>query len=266
MVDLAKFVEIYEGAPDKVSKGKQAIVKVFAESIKKKWESSDAQFNELYFKKIVALAIIFNETDDIVKQTSWWKEKRSYKANVVAYAMSVLFNEIHTNHRGYNVDFGKIWSIQTMYPELKEQIKILCDEVYDFITRDDRLTENVTEWCKKEACWTRAKAMRWTFSHNFMSTLISQDELAGEIKEAKSMQKVANEVDTLKYIIAAGSEYWQQVLDWGNKRGLLTDMEQSILRLVINIPKTGRTPSDKQAKVVIRARERLISEGMPLQF
>lgn len=266
MVDLAKFIEIYEGSPDKVSKGKQAIVKVFADSIKKRWESSDAQFNELYFKKVVALAIIFNETDDIVKQTSWWKEKRSYKANVVAYAMSVLFNEIHTNHKGYEIDFGKIWSIQMMYPELREQIRILCDEVYDFITRDDRLTENVTEWCKKEICWTRAKAIRWTFNENFLNTLILQDELNSEIKEAKAMQKVANEVDTLKYIISAGSEYWQKVLDWGNARGLLTDMERSILRLAIKIPITGRTPSDKQAKIIMKARERLISEGMPLQF
>ncbi len=266
MVDLAKFIEIYEGAPDKVSKGKQAIVKVFAESIKKKWELSDAQFNELYFKKIVALAIIFNETDEIVRQTTWWRDKHSYKANVVAYAMSVLFNEIHTHHKDYEVDFGKIWNLQSMYPELRKQMKALCDEVYEFITRDDRLTENVTEWCKKEACWTRAKTESWTFLTEFLETLISQNELSGEIKEAKAMQKVANEVDILKFIMASGSDYWQKMLDWGNARGLLNDMEQSILRLVINMPKTGRIPSEKQAKVVMRARERMLSEGMPLQF
>ncbi len=266
MVDLAKFIEIYEGSPDKVSKGKQAIVKVFAESIRKRWEISDAQFNELYFKKVVALAIIFNETDEIVRQTPWWREKHSYKANVVAYAMSVLFNEIHTRHKDYEVDFGKVWNLQSMYPELRKQMKVLCDEVYVFITRDDRLTENVTEWCKKEVCWTRAKTESWTFLTEFLETLISQNELYGEIKEAKAMQKVANEVDILKFIMASGSDYWQKMLDWGNARGLLNDMEQSILRLVINMPKTGRTPSEKQAKVVMRARDRMLSEGMPLQF
>lgn len=266
MVDLAKFIEIYEGAPDKVSKGKQAIVKVFAESIKKKWEMSDAQFNELYFKKVVALAIIFNETDEIVKQTTWWREKHSYKANVVAYAMSVLFNEIHSNHKNYEVDFGKIWNLQSMYPELRKQMLILCDEVYEFITRDDRLTENVTEWCKKEICWTRAKTESWTFLPEFIEALISQNELSGDIKEAKAMQKVANEVENIKIIMAFGSDYWQKMLDWGKTRGLLTDMEESILRLVINMPKTGRVPSDKQARVVMLAREHMVSEGMPLQF
>ena len=266
MVDLAKFVEIYEGAPDKVSKGKQAIVKVFAEEIKRKWETSDTQFNELYFKKIVALAIVFNECDEIIRQTPWWREKHSYKANVVAYAMSVLFNEIHSHYKEHELDFARIWNSQTMYPELRKQMKILCDEVYKFITRDDRLTENVTEWCKKELCWSRAKSARWTFLPEFVDTLILQAEISSDLKEAKTMQRVTNEVDTLKFIMASGSDYWQNMLNWGNARGLLSDMEQSILRIVINIPKTGRIPSEKQAKVVIRARERMISEGMPLQF
>ena len=266
MVDLAKLIEIYEGAPDKVSKGKQAIVQVFAASIKKQWEISDAQFNELYFKKIVALAIMFNSTDEIVKQTPWWKEKRSYKANVVAYAMSILFEHIRKTRKGYELDFTTIWNQQGLYPALRKQLTTLCDEVYAFITRDDRLTENVTEWCKKETCWTRAKEAKWTFYDDFMSTLVSKEDLKSEEKEAKSKQKLVNEVDALKFIIAQGKEYWQQVLSWGVSRGLLSDMERSILKIVINIWTTGRTPSDKQAQVVIRARERMIAEGMPMQF
>jgi hypothetical protein len=35
---------------------------------------------------------------------------------------------------------------------------------------------------------------------------------------------------------------------------------------VINIERTGKLPSVKQAKVVIKARDRMISEGMPLEF
>ena len=70
----------------------------------------------------------------------------------------------------------------------------------------------------------------------------------------------------MKFIFAAGTEYWQKVLDWGVSRGLLSDMERSILRMVINIQTTGRIPTDKQAQVVMRARDRMITEGMPMQF
>ena len=43
-------------------------------------------------------------------------------------------------------------------------------------------------------------------------------------------------------------------------------MELSVIKMVINMEITGRIPSVKQAKLVIKARERLIADGMPLQF
>lgn len=266
MVDLAKYMEIYNGAPDIVSKGKQAIVKVFAEETKKQWAKSDADFNNYYFKRVVALAILFKSTDDIIKQSEWYKAKHSYKANVIAYSMSILFHHIRTAAKGYELDFMQIWNQQRISSELAVQMRILCNEVYEFITRSDRLTENVTQWCKQAKCWERAQSNNWTFNASFQKTLVSKETINTEEKEAKEERKVANEVDALKFIITAGSEYWKNVLEWSDSRRLLSDMEKSILKIIVNISITGRTPSVKQAKVIIKARERLIAEGMPLQF
>lgn len=266
LVDLAKYMEIYEGAPDKVSKGKQAIVKVFAESIRNKWAKSDSEFNNFYYKRVCALAIIYKGADDIVKQTAWYKEKHSYKANVIVYTMSVIFDYIRKHYKGYELDFLKVWNLQGLYPELAEQIKVLCTEVYEYITDGSRPIENVTEWCKRELCWQLAQKQKWTINESFLNTLISQESLKVEEKEAKEERKVANEVDDLKFIMASGKEYWQRVMDWGITRHLLSDMELSIIKMVINMEITGRVPSSKQAKVVIKARERLIADGMPLQF
>lgn len=266
MVDLAKYMEIYLGAPDVVSKGKQAIVKVFAEDVKKQWQKSDAEFNIYYFKRVVALAILFKGTDEIIKQTAWYKEKHSYKANVIAYTMSVLFDYIRSNAKGYELDFMKIWNLQSLYPELISQIRSLCTEVYEFITREDRLTENVTQWCKQGKCWERAQKVKWRIHADFLKTLISTEEIKTEIKDAKEKQKVNNEVDDLKFIISSGKDYWQNVYSWATTRRLLSDVESSIIKMIINMEITGRIPSVKQAKVIIRARERLIAEGMPLQF
>lgn len=266
MVDLAKYMEIYNGAPDIVSKGKQAIVKVFAEETKKQWAKSDEDFNNYYFKRVVALAILFKSTDDIIKQSEWYKAKHSYKANVIAYSMSILFHHIRTVAKGYELDFTQIWNQQRISSELAVQMRILCNEVYEFITRSDRLTENVTQWCKQAKCWERAQSNNWTFNASFQKTLVFKETINTEEKEAKEERKVANEVDALKFIITAGSEYWKNVLEWSDSRRLLSDMEKSILKMIINISITGRTPSVKQAKVIIKARERLIAEGMPLQF
>lgn len=265
MLDLAKYMEIYEGAPDIVSRGKQKMLQIFAEQIKKDWQKSDEQFNAFYYRRVVALAILYKKTDEIIKQSTWYKEKRSYKANVIAYTLSLLFNYIHTRHKGYELDFNRIWNTQDIYYELEDQIVILSQEVYEFIT-GPRDTENVTEWCKKEACWQRAKAYAWTFNDSFIYTLISKNEEKVEEKEEKTKRKLANEVDALKEIVARGSEYWTQMLQWGMERRLLSEKEISVLKITININRTGRIPTDKQAKVVMQSRERLIKEGMPLQF
>ena len=266
MVELAKYMEIYEGAPDVVSKGKQALVKVFAEDIKKQWAKSDAEYNTYYFKRVVALAIMFKGTDEIIKQTDWYKEKHSYKANVIAYTMSVLFNYVRTNVKGFEVDFMRIWNLQKLYPELERQIRILCTQVYEFITRSDRLTENVTQWCKQAKCWERAQKYDWNIQPTFLKTLIEVEQIKNEEKSAKEARKVENEVDVLKYIMVAGKEYWEKVLQWGSTRKLLSEMELSILKIVVNMDVTGRIPSVKQAKVVMKTREKLISEGMPMQL
>lgn len=266
MVDLAKYMEIYAGAPDVVSKGKQALVKVFADDIKKQWTKSDTVYNVYYFKRVVALAIIFKATDEIIKQTDWYKEKHSYKANVIAYTISVLFDYIRNNIKGFEVDFIRIWNQQEIYPELEQQIRVLCTQVYEFITRDDRLTENVTQWCKLVRCWERAQKEEWNILPAFLKTLIEADQIKSQEKSAKEERKVETEVDVLKYIMGAGKEYWQKVFDWGSSRKLLSEMETSILKLVINMEVTRRIPSFKQAKVVLKTREKLISEGMPMQF
>lgn len=265
MLDLARYMELYECAPDIVSKGKQKTLQVFAEKVKKDWQKSDEQFNAYYYKRMVAIAILYRRTDEIIKQTQWYKEKHSYKANVIAYTLSLIFHFIRTYRKGFELDFNRIWNTQDIYEELEDQISVLVGEVYRYIT-GPRDTENVTEWCKKEACWLKAKSQVWTFNDPFSYSLVSAEDVTREVKEEKATRKIANEVDMLKEIFARGSSYWEKVLRWGKERKLLNEKEESILQMVVNMNITGRVPTDKQAKVVMQAREKLIKEGMPMQF
>ena len=265
MLDLAKFMELYEGHPDIVSKGKQKTLQIFAEKIKGEWQKSDISFNAFYYKRIVALAIIYRCTDEIIKQTEWYKDKRSYKANVIAYTMSLIFYYINTNKRDYELDFERIWNEQNVYEELEDQLKVLVNEVYSFIT-GPRTTENVTEWCKKEVCWSKAKENVWTINNPFINSLISKEVINNISREEKSARIIDNEVDSLKEILARGPKYWEKILNWGMNNRRLSEKEISILRMVINMNSTGRIPTDKQLKVVINARSRMISDGMSLHL
>ena len=208
---------------------------------------------------------MYRKTDDIIKNLDWYKEKHSYKANVVAYSLSVLLEHVK-NVKGYSFDFIRIWNAQDIYPELAQELQVLCTEVYAFITREDRLTENVTEWCKREECWKRAKQETWTFQLDFMKTLIGDVQLKDDAHEARQTRKRDNEINDLKFIMSEGVDYWKKVYDWGKSRYLLSDMELSILRIVLSMETTGKIPTEKQADVIIRTRERLIKEGMPMKF
>lgn len=266
MVDLARYMVLYNCRPDIVSKGKQKLLQNFAEEIKSNWEKDDTQYNEYYFKRMVAIAIIYKKTDEIIKQSKWYKETHSYKANVIAYTMSIIFNHVRTKRKGYEIDFRRIWNDQDIYEELADQITVLQNEVHNFIT-GQRPVENVTEWCKKELCWNRAqKEHVWTINNDFLSTLVSTDDVEAEKKENKQTQQIANEVNALKEIFARGAQYWKTVLQWGTSRKLLSEKEVAILTLAANMFVTGRVISDKQAQVVISARKRLIENGMPMQF
>ncbi len=265
MLDLAKYMEIYYGNPDIVSKGKQKYLQNFAGRIKSDWEKHNTLFNLLYFKRVVALAIIYKKADEIIKQTQWYKEKRSFKANILAYTLSIIFNYIRKEAKGYRLDFNRIWNMQDIYEELSDQIKVLSKEVYDYIT-GPRETENVTEWCKKDVCWSRAKDRPFTINDDFLDTLVSVDEMVGEQKEEKETQKIKNEVDLIKEIMGRGGEYWKKVMEWGKSHRLLSEKEIYLIGMAANISVTYRIPTDKQAKAIEAARKRLISNGMPMQF
>lgn len=265
MVDLAKYMEIFYGAPHIVSKGKQAIVKVFANKIKDQWKISDTEFNDYYFKRMIALAIMFRDTDNIIKSTQWYKAKHSYKANVIAYTLSIILNYIKVNNKG-QINFAEIWNKQKVYKELGDQISILCEDVYKFITDDSRPTENVTEWCKKEECWKRAQKQNWNILPEFIETLVSEDEINTTKKKAEKTQKMKNDAEMLKAIESYGISYWEKVYEWGMQRNLLYIMDRNTLEDIISMGKTGKTPNERQTRIALKAREKLIKEGMPMQF
>ncbi len=68
MLDLARYMELYECAPHVVSKGKQKTLQVFAEQIKKEWPKSDEKFNAYYYKRMIAVAIMYSVSKNAVAE------------------------------------------------------------------------------------------------------------------------------------------------------------------------------------------------------
>lgn len=260
-VDLAKYINTYDGYPHIVSKGAQYSMREFASRIDKEWNKSDTFFNEYYYKKTIALCIIFKETEKLISNLEWYKQIKAYRANIVTYSLAIIFNYIRNNRTNMTLDFKRIWNNQKMYSELEEQIEILSEEVFNFITREDKLTMNVTEWCKKELCWTRAKKESWTITTEFINTLILKDEEKLEIIEESKNRKVENEINVELEVCKLGSDYWKRMLNWGIERNILSPMEKSILRIASSMEISGKLPSLKQCLVLLKIKDKLYDEG-----
>lgn len=261
-VDLAKFINTYNGYPHIVSKGAQYNMRYFAEIIDKEWEKSDEQFNDVYYRNVISLAILFKETEKIVSEQEWYKAIKSYRANIVTYTISILAYIVKKQYENKRINLKLIWNKQCLYNELVEQLEITTREVYDFITRDDRLTLNVTEWCKKETCWERAIKENWTITEHFKKSLIDLQEEKSELEEGKKERKIINQLNLEMEVVNLGADYWKNVLAWANERKLLNPIEQDFLKVAANFDKTFRTPSNKQAKRILEIREKLYEEGL----
>lgn len=263
-VDVAKFINSYEQRPYIVSRGAQFNMRNFAELIGKQWSLTDqnTSFNEYYYKKLIALAILFKTTEKIVSAQQWYQEIKAYRANIVTYSIAVIMNQVQKNHPNKSIDFLKIWNNQTISRELEQQIILTTREVFDFITRDDRTTLNVTEWCKKEECWNRAQKYNFNMNQSFVDTLVSNENEDIEKEVAKKEQRVENQISAEIELVTLGAGYWKKVLDFGRNDKLLSEMEDGLLSVAANFETTGRLPSDKQAKLIMQIRNRLYEEGL----
>ena len=149
--DLAKFVNVWEMKPEKVSQGAQKNFANFAQAVGQGWKKSENDFNESFFKEIVAKAIVFRSTEKIVSAQSWYEG--GYRANIVAYAIAKLAHDVAKRKRA--VDFRLIWSKQSIPKAMEKALAHTAEAAHDVLVDTPVGIRNVTEWAKKQACWDR---------------------------------------------------------------------------------------------------------------
>lgn len=256
--DLAKFIMTYDGYPQDTSKGAQAVMKKFSGLIQGKngddglWSKDSSKINGGYFKDIIAKAIIFKETEKLISGLEWYKEIKAYRANIVAYTIAILTNYVSGQKKSINL--VNIWNKQHMDESLRGQIRITSEEAYDFLTRDDRLTQNVTEWAKKDECWKRAKKEIWTINSDF------EDSLVNIIKEKKS-DVTESTVDAMNFVMKQDLELWQEMLSWGKKMLYLTKQEEGIIEIAMRIKMQNKLPTDRQYVSIVKVYNSMVQKG-----
>lgn len=250
-VDLAKYWNIKNLRPDTASAGGQKAFQKFASYINVQWVKNNTVFNKGFFKEIIAVAILFKESDKIVKHQSWYN---SYKANIVAYTISVIIYNVKTKYPGKTISYNDIWLHQQLSEIWKKQITITSKIVYEYLIDNERHVENVTEWAKYTECWEKAKDLDINLLSEFENELIYKDEEIENKKVEKTDQKLTNNVKKMEYVAEFGIDNWKLLYQWNIDHNVLNPTEISFIKLAIAMEK-GRFPSEKQCVRIVKILE-----------
>ena len=255
--DLAKFINVWEARPHEVSLGAQKNFAAFARRIGKVWNRNTDAFNEAWYREAVAKAVIFKATERLVSEQPWYQG--GYRANIVAYAIAKTADDVA--EMGRAVDFQGIWRRQVLPPALAAALTTAAEAVHEVLVNPPDGISNVTEWAKKQACWARVRELVVTWPPPFLDDLVSNEERRDTDRAARREQRKLNSVETQIAVVNAGPAFWADVLAWGSERGLLSDTDTGVLRVLAGT--TSRTPSDRQCAKAAETLGRLQAEGYP---
>ena len=258
--DIAKLVNTWQGLPNKVSMGAQKNFMLFAEVISKEWTVEERKFNEAYFREVIALAIIFRQTEILVKQQDWYQG--GYRANIVTYTIAKLNCMIADQAKGKQLDLRAIWAKQAVSSVLLTQITAIAVQVFGLLTDPNRPKDNVTEWAKMQACWDRVKSKKIHLNSDIQSALVDSSTVQYAAKDAKEIQTTDNGIAAQVAVFNVPPVEWERMRNWAGQRNMLTATQSDLLRLASQIPR--KIPTDKQCAVISQIRSKLIEDGFPI--
>lgn len=253
--DLAKFVNSAAGYPNMVSKGAQKNFAAFAKDIGQAWPKSDSKFGELWFRRLVAKALIFRKLESEVPRQHWYEG--GYRANIVTYAMAKIFHDANSGKQ--QLDLDAVWKRQVVPEPLERALMIAAEAANEIITHPPHGVRNMSEWAKQQACWNRLQTATLDYDDDFDSCLILETVAKSAQKDDKRKQRITDGINAQKKVFELGSELWKDILAWGNENGQLTLKDNQIIKICASIPR--KIPTELQSKYALRVLYRLKEEG-----
>ncbi|MGY1719058.1 AIPR family protein [Blastococcus sp. SYSU DS0552] len=232
--DLAKFVTTWDQLPHLVSRGAEKNFREFMDRVATK---SRPRVDEVYYKRLIAQAILFRESERIVSG----KNFGGYRANIVTYTIAKLVNATASR-----IDLDEIWRKQGLSSALESAISALCVPVQESITNPPRAA-NIGEWCKRPEAWAKVEAIKWDVPPALADELV--DLRARRIAEAEAA-RLSSEADADPSVEAAAgvpAETWFECAHWAKQANALAPWQRGLAFSLGQRASRGVDPSAKQA-------------------
>ncbi len=196
----------------------------------------------------------------MVPRQRWYSQ--GYRANIVTYTIALFHMLIQKQYPGMDLDLMHIWTRQNIPDIISNTLAELSELVYYKLTDPERKVENVTQWCKQEACWKSVQSINYKLSPEIQMYLIGREERKAAEREAKADQRILTDAEIMTKIIEISQEQWQNALSFALNRQIITPDENTAMRIACQIPQ--KMPTPMQCKRLLAVLERLQGEGFKL--
>lgn len=253
--DLAKYENTWDQLPFQVSEGAQKNFKKFTVRLN---ERSGFVPDELYYKRLIAKAILFRRTEKLVSQQQYG----GYRANIVTYTLAFL-----SYKTAQRIDLDKIWQEQGLSEALEANLSDISKIVHSQITNPPG-GANIGEWCKKQKCWEELKNIEYSLTSGLDQELISIDRTAPVVAASSTNTQQSSfnvptekENEVISKATSVTAKTWYSLSKWAKETGNFQGWQRSIVFCVGQAISRGKKPTYKQAVQALIVYDEAINKG-----
>ena len=176
--DVSKYVLTFDMSPHLVCKGAQNAFLSFSKTIPDETAFSEKKhlYNTLWFKEIIAKAIIYKAVDKlIISKKNEWYTGSGTKAVTNTYSIAWLVNLL--KEKKLEIDFITIWKNQQISKELYKMFEIITKNVFETIKENDE-KNHLLEFAKTKKCWDIVKLNEFDIAEALISKISISSKVA----------------------------------------------------------------------------------------
>lgn len=259
--DLAKYWACWEQLPHVVSLGAQKNFKKFADTITGRWDKNPDQFNEVFFKRLIGVAILYKAMERRIQKEAWYE---GYRINIIAYALAVLFHSVES--QGKRINLLGIWADQGVDESTEIALVNLAERVYVSLRDSDlRATRpqwgNLGQWFKESKCWEEAREIDAELPASIASILISLAKHQAQDMAGSRGKQLDDGLDAQMEAVRLHSEgFWQRLREWNQEDPVLSQLEFDAVTRISQRP-SSFVPTEKESVLLVSAMKHAEFEG-----
>lgn len=246
---LAKFMMSYELMPSKVARGAQQAFKQFASMIgnPEKFSKNIDFYNKIWFRHVIAKAIIFNALEKLILKETWYEGGGS-RATIMPYILSWLVKHLKEKHNS-EINYDLVWNKQEITDDLISLFKVISYDIFNEMKNTLPASQkNFQEWGKKDECWDKIKDLNITLDEELVKKILIKTDTVKEIKKeaGKEQKKYNAQLDYMR-ICMITPELWKKIAEFIIKNSIkITPMEnESLVKRISssrNLPSQAEVP------------------------